>query len=83
MGTGVTSTANFPGMLTPAYTRSRKSRRRPMPAVSERQRRFMGADYARAKAGQKTRTGMNESQLRDFARKKARNRGQRRAIQNA
>lgn len=40
-----------------------------MPAVSERQRRFMGADLARAKTGKKTRTGMSEEQLRDFARK--------------
>jgi len=40
-----------------------------MPAVSEKQRRFMGADLARARAGQKTRTGMNAGQLRDFARK--------------
>jgi hypothetical protein len=40
-----------------------------MPSVSERQRRFMGADYARAKAGKKTRTGMSKRQLRDFARK--------------
>jgi hypothetical protein len=40
-----------------------------MPSVSERQRRFMGADYARAKAGKKTRTGMSRQQLRDFSRK--------------
>lgn len=40
-----------------------------MPAVSEKQRRFMGADYARAKAGKKTKTGMSKSQLRDFASK--------------
>lgn len=43
-----------------------------MPAVSARQQRFMGADYARAKAGKRTRTGMSASQLRDFARKPAR-----------
>lgn len=40
-----------------------------MPAESERQRRFMGAELARKRAGEKTRTGMTESQLRDFARK--------------
>lgn len=52
-----------------------------MPAVSERQRKFMGAELGRLRAGERTRTGMSESQLRDFARKKkARNRGQRRAI---
>lgn len=40
-----------------------------MPATSEKQRRFMGADLARAEAGQKTRTGMSVDQLKDFARK--------------
>lgn len=39
------------------------------PAVSERQRRFMGAELARERAGMKTRTGMSEEQLRDFAKK--------------
>lgn len=43
-----------------------------MPSVTPRQQRFMGADYARAKAGKKTRTGMNIRQLRDFARKTGR-----------
>lgn len=41
-----------------------------MPAVSERQRRFMGAELARKRAGEKTQTGMSEEQLRDFAKKK-------------
>ena len=40
-----------------------------MPAVSEKQRRFMGADLGRKRAGKKTQTGMSESQLRDFAKK--------------
>lgn len=40
-----------------------------MPAVSERQRAFMGAELARLRSGKKTRTGMSEEQLRDFARK--------------
>ena len=40
-----------------------------MPAKSARQRRFMGADLARKRAGRKTVTGMSEKQLRDFARK--------------
>lgn len=40
-----------------------------MPSTSEKQRRFMGAEYARAKAGKKTQTGMSKQQLRDFARK--------------
>lgn len=38
-----------------------------MPAESERQRRFMGAELGRLRAGKKTRTGMSASQLRDFA----------------
>jgi hypothetical protein len=41
-----------------------------MPSTSERQRRFMGADYARAKRGEKTETGMSKFQLRDFAKKR-------------
>ena len=40
-----------------------------MPAVSEKQRRFIGAELGRKRACEKTRTGMSESQLRDFARK--------------
>lgn len=40
-----------------------------MPSVSERQRRFMGAELARKRAGKSTETGMSEAQLRDFARK--------------
>ena len=38
-----------------------------MPAVSKKQQRFMGAELARKRAGKKTRTGMNESQLEDYA----------------
>lgn len=40
-----------------------------MPATSEKQRKFMGADLARKRAGKKTRTGMSEQQLREFASK--------------
>jgi hypothetical protein len=40
-----------------------------MPSTTERQRAFMGAELARKRAGKKTETGMNESQLRDFAKK--------------
>lgn len=40
-----------------------------MPAKSEKQRRFMGAELARKRAGKKTKTGMTESQLSDFAKK--------------
>ena len=38
-----------------------------MPSKSQAQQKFMGADLARARAGKKTRTGMSESQLEDFA----------------
>ena len=37
-----------------------------MPAKSERQRRMMGADLARARAGKKTKTGMTEAQLEEY-----------------
>ena len=38
-----------------------------MPAKSQAQQKLMGADLARARAGKKTRTGMDEGQLKDFA----------------
>lgn len=41
-----------------------------MPAKSEKQRKFMCADLGRAKSGKSTRTGMSESQLRDFCKKR-------------
>jgi len=40
-----------------------------MPAKSDKQRKFMGAELGRKRAGKKTMTGMNEKQLADFARK--------------
>jgi hypothetical protein len=40
-----------------------------MPATSEKQRKFMGAELARMRAGKKTQTGMSETQLREFASK--------------
>lgn len=40
-----------------------------MPAKSDRQRRFMGAELGRKRAGKSTQTGMTEKQLRDFAKK--------------
>jgi hypothetical protein len=43
-----------------------------MPSSSEKQRRFMGADLGRLRAGEKTQTGMSEKSLRDFARKPVR-----------
>lgn len=41
-----------------------------MPAKSEKQRKFMGADLGRAEKGQKTKTGMSKKQLKDFASKR-------------
>jgi len=38
-----------------------------MPSVSKAQQRLMGAELARKRAGKKTRTGMSERQLEDFA----------------
>jgi hypothetical protein len=40
-----------------------------MPAKSEKQRKFMGAELARKRAGKKTQTGMSEKQLEEFAEK--------------
>jgi len=38
-----------------------------MPSKSKAQQEFMGADLQRAREGKKTRTGMSESQLKEFA----------------
>lgn len=40
-----------------------------MPAETERQRRFMGAELRRKRQGKKTKTGMTERQLKDYASK--------------
>ena len=40
-----------------------------MPSKSEKQRKFMGAELARKRAGKKTQTDMTEDQLEDFASK--------------
>lgn len=40
-----------------------------MPAKTEKQRKFMGAELARKRGGKKTQTDMSESQLEDFAKK--------------
>lgn len=40
-----------------------------MPAKSEKQRKFMGAELSRKRAGKKTRTGMSEKQLEEYASK--------------
>lgn len=41
------------------------------PAVSEKQRRFMGAELRRKRQGKRTKTGMSEAQLEDFAQKES------------
>jgi hypothetical protein len=40
-----------------------------MPAKTEKQRRFMGAELERKRDGKKTRTGMSESELEKWASK--------------
>jgi hypothetical protein len=40
-----------------------------MPAQSEKQRKFMGAELQRKREGKKTQTGMTEKELEDFASK--------------
>jgi hypothetical protein len=42
---------------------------RTMPAKTEKQRRFMGAELERKREGKKTKTDMSEKQLEDFAKK--------------
>jgi hypothetical protein len=39
------------------------------PARSKQQQRYFGAELERARAGKKTKTGMSEKQLEEFARK--------------
>jgi hypothetical protein len=40
-----------------------------VPATSAKQQRFMGSELARAKAGKKTRTGMDRAKLEEMAEK--------------
>jgi hypothetical protein len=40
-----------------------------MPAKTEKQRKFMGAELARMRGGKKPRTGMSESELEKMASK--------------
>ncbi len=37
------------------------------PSVSRAQQKFMGAELARKRAGKKTKSGMSEKQLEEFA----------------
>ena len=41
-----------------------------MPAKSEKQRKFMGAELQRKREGKKTKTGMSEKELEKYASKK-------------
>ena len=41
-----------------------------MPAKSEKQRKFMGAELQRKREGKKTQTGMTEKELEEYASKK-------------
>jgi hypothetical protein len=41
-----------------------------MPSKTAKQRRFMCADYGRAKRGKSTRTGMSQKKLRHFCARK-------------
>ena len=41
-----------------------------MPAKSEKQRKFMGAELQRKREGKKTQTDMSEKELEEFASKK-------------
>lgn len=45
-----------------------------MPAKTEKQRRFMAAELARKKAGERTKTGMKLRELEDFVRTKPKSR---------
>ena len=49
--------------------RSRQEKELSVPAKTEKQRRFMGAELARKREGKKTQTGMTEKELEKFASK--------------
>jgi hypothetical protein len=49
---------------------SSSNRSMTMPAKTEKQRKFMGAELARKRAGKKTKTGMSEKKLEEMASKK-------------
>jgi hypothetical protein len=46
-----------------------------MPAKSEKQRKFMGAELQRKREGKKTRTGMSEKELEKMASKPRKKKG--------
>jgi hypothetical protein len=56
-------------MVIRTTARSKSHREPAMPAKSEKQRKFMGAELQRKREGKKTRTGMSEKELEKFASK--------------
>jgi hypothetical protein len=52
-----------------------RARRFVMPAKTEKQRKFMGAELERKREGKKTRTGMSESELEKMASKPGKKKG--------
>ena len=52
------------------------------PSYTERQRRFMCAEYGRKKAGKRTRTHMTKAQLREYCKKPVVKKGSRARSQN-
>ena len=46
-----------------------------MPAVSEKQRRFLGAEYSRLKKGEQTKTNLSEDVIKEFLRRKGKSNG--------
>jgi hypothetical protein len=56
-------------VLTPKVGPARERKESIMPAKTEKQRKFMGAELARKREGKKTQTGMSEKELEKFASK--------------
>jgi len=48
-----------------------------MPATSKKQKRFMCAEYGRAKGGKKTRSGISRKAARDFCKAPVKGKGKR------
>lgn len=53
-----------------------------MPSETPRQARFMGADYGRAKAGEKTKTGMSKEKLGEWVHADAGRSAKKKALQH-
>jgi hypothetical protein len=59
----------MPLRSSPAYVRG-IGKEAEMPAKTEKQRKFMGAELQRKREGKKTKTGMSEQELEKMASKK-------------